>query len=370
MMLVWFIYHDTWGGHAHFFSFLPCSARLFVFDHLPLLLIFSAFVVYIVLRWRQLLFEDRTENELHESEPPTASAETTLLAKTLEREISFIRNIVSKYRTYTLIPHGICVKRNIVLGLVALFCVYYITILVWGNWQLFSAPSELRQAAAICLFFGLIILFSLGTYALFFWIVSKAIGIAWDDAALEKTPPKIPLSQWNENKLRPEGRRQMFVNSVVLLCMIPLMLILMFLGSGLVQELMLSDPKYTFHSLRNLSIDRLIMLLVILVMLTVLWCSYNPAKRLLGFARLFLAGGLLAFCFIEWEPLTNLVTNHYYPMLGLSRWESFSKAFLSWHLTAVPFLVYSLLAAAFCYLLRVGERQDDEHFTVQTTPIP
>jgi len=114
---------------------------------------------------------------------------------------------------------------------------------------------------------------------------------------------------------------------------------------------MFSDPKYSYYLLpQYLGIDRLIMFQVVLAVLTVLWCSYNSAKRLLGFARLFLVCGLLAFCYIEWEPLTSLITNFYYPMFGLPRWETFCKIFFSWHLTAVAFLVYSLLAAAVCYI--------------------
>ena len=148
----------------------------------------------------------------------------------------------------------------------------------------------------------------------------------------------------------------MFVDCVVFLCLVPLMLILMILGGGLVQELAFSDSWYKAYSLQNLGTDRLITLLVVLVVLTVLWYSYNPAKRLLGIARLFLVSGLLAFCYIEWQPLTNLIANHYGSVFGLSHWETFSKIFFSWHLTAVLFLVYSLLAAGFCYLLRAGER--------------
>ena len=45
-----FFYRDLWGGATHFFSFLPTSARLFCFNHMPLLLVFSAFIVYVVLR--------------------------------------------------------------------------------------------------------------------------------------------------------------------------------------------------------------------------------------------------------------------------------------------------------------------------------
>jgi len=370
-------------GDLRFFPFLPYSTHIFLFNHLPLLLVFSAFIVYIVLRWRQLLYEDshsRINCPSREGRNPDerlpsldsrlrgndgegsgdSEAVSTLLAKTLEREITFFRNFASRYRTSTLTVPGICIKRNIVLVLVVLFCVYYfVKQSLWlasalSNWE----PSTWQYVgffAILALGFLCVIAF----YALFFWIISKAIGIAWDDAALEKSPPKIPLSQWNEAKLRPEGRRRMLVDSVLLLCMVPLMLILMFLGSGLVQELLFSDPKHTIFSLpRNLDIGRLIMILVVLVMLTVLWCSYNPAKRLLGFARLFLVSGLLALCFIEWEPLTQIVASYWQfgledmTVMALSRWEMLSKIYLSWHLTAGAFLVYSLLAAAVCYFLR------------------
>ena len=231
-----------------------------------------------------------------------------------------------------------------------------------AHWE----PSSGRDVA-ILVYITLRSLFLIALYALFFWIISKAIGIAWDDAALEKSPPKIPLPSWNEAELRPEGRRRMLVDSLFLLCMVPLMLILMVLGSGLVQELLFSDPKYTIYPLsRGLDTGRLLMFLIVLVMLTVLWCSYNPAKRLLGFSRLFLVCGLLAFCYIEWDPLTQVVMSYLQhglddmTVLGLSRWEMLSKIYLSWHLMAGAFLVYSLSAAAVCYFLRAGERGEIE----------
>ena len=362
---------DLWGGTTLFFSFLPISTRLFLFNHLPLLLVLSAFIVYIVLRWRQLLYEDHTNRHSREGWNPDVrlcsldsrlrgndGKEPSLLAKTLEREITFIRNLVNRYRHSTLTAPGICIKRNVVLGFVALFCVYYMVQQSLLYVQFFSTwePSTWQFVGAL-MSVAMEFLFLIAVYALFFWIISKAIDIAWDDDALEKTPPKIPLSSWNESELRPEGRRKMLVDSVLLLCMVTLVLILMSFGSALVQEFLFSDPKYTLFSLpQHLDIGRLIMMLVVLVVLTVLWCSYNPAKRLLGFARLFLVGGLLAFCYIEWVPLTNFIANHYHPVFGLPRWETLCKIFFSWHLTAFSFLVYSLLAATSCYLLRAGER--------------
>ena len=363
-------------GATNYFPFLPYSAKFFLFHHLPLFLVFSTFIVYIVLRWRQLLCEDRTprETETQQRETGTVSPQqserggdtvaVSLLAKTLEREISFVRNVVNNYRNSCLTTRGICVKRNIVLGLVALFCVYYIVkqSLLYAkafSWHEFSSEQIVGALVIVVLSF----LFMIALYAIFFRIISKAIGIAWDDAALEKSPPKIPLSQWNEAELQPEGRRQMLVDSVILLCMVPLILILMILGIGLAQELLFTDPKYTIMSLpQNLGIDRLIMFLVVLVVLTVLWCSYNPTKRWLGFARLFLAVGLLAFCYFEWQPFHQLVASYWshgsdgMTVFGLSRWEMLSKMYLPWHLTAFSFLAYSLSAAGFCYLLRAGER--------------
>ena len=202
-----------------------------------------------------------------------------------------------------------------------------------------------------------------GIYAVFFWIVSKAIRISWDESSLEQTPPKIPLSQWNEAELQLGRRRQILVDNIFLLCMIPLALILFSFGSRLMKGLVFPNSLYPIMPIWNLEI--LVMGLVALVVLTVLWCSYNPEKRLLGFARLFLFSGLLTFCFIEYQPLRGLATEYFlhdffsWLREGIidnapqpSHWEVYFKR----HLTAGTFLVYSLLAAAFCYLLRAGER--------------
>ena len=391
--------------NPHFWSlpdnywFLPYPTKMLLFNHLPIFFVFAAFVVYIVLRWRQLLYEDKI-GLLHNSPPvegghfaqqndgvvcqktettpplrgtppkegncsaeyhtlqDDSQTEPSLLAKTLNTEITFVRNLVSNYRNACLTAQGICIKRNIVLGLVVLFCVYDIVkqSLMWVK-VLSSAPYSTWQFVGACALIILSFLIGIAVYALFFRLISKAIGISWDESAKEQSPPKIPLSSWSESELQPEGRQKILIDCVVFLCMIPLMLILMILGGGLVQELAFSDPWYKTYSLpQNLGTDRLFMLLVVLVVLTVLWGSYNPTKRLLGFARLFLVGGLLAFCFIEWQPLTNLIANFDGSMFGLSRWETFSKIFFTWHLTAGAFLAYSLLAAGFCSLLRAEER--------------
>ena len=60
MFLARFISPHFWGLPDHFW-FLPYSAKMLLFNHLPIFLVFAAFIVYIVLRWRQLLYEDKIE---------------------------------------------------------------------------------------------------------------------------------------------------------------------------------------------------------------------------------------------------------------------------------------------------------------------
>ena len=262
-----------------------------------------------------------------------------------------------------LTARGICIKRNVVLVLTISFIIFATVIYGSALWSLFSMRVIPNTVIGTIVNVVLHISFLWGLYAVFCWIVSKAIRISWDESSLEQTPPKIPLSQWNESELRPERRRQILVDNVFLLCMIPLALILFSFGSRLIHGIMFPNSLYPIMPIRNL--ETLIIGLVALVVLTVLWCSYNPSKRLLGFARLFLVSGFLTFCFLEYQPLCGLATKYFlhdffsWLREGIidnapqsSHWEVYFKR----HLTAGTFLVYSLLAAAFCYLLRAGER--------------
>jgi len=330
-----------------FFSEDSQKHNNYVLIHFQLIIcfIFAAFILYVVLRWRQLLYEDKIEPS---KEPGT---ERSIVLRLINR-------LINRYRNFCLTARGICVKRNIVLGFVALVCVGHIVMQSWVYMKFYLGfPLSTGQLIAIFASLTVGFLVMIAIYALFFWIVSKAISISWDDAALEKTPPKIPLSQWNEAELRPEGRRQLLDNSVALLCMVPLMLILLNFGSVLALELLSADSIYA--ALRFLDISALIALLVILSVLTALWCSYNPSRRLLGFARLFLVSGLLAFCFIEHTSLLHLAREYFLrdyfdwlfsgDLASLLHFHDHLTWLCPWRLTAVSFLVYSLLAAAVCY---------------------
>ena len=58
LFLARFINPHFWSLPDNFW-FLPYSIKILLFNHLPIFLVFTAFVVYIVLRWRQLLYEDK-----------------------------------------------------------------------------------------------------------------------------------------------------------------------------------------------------------------------------------------------------------------------------------------------------------------------
>jgi len=275
---------------------------------------------------------------------------------------------VNNYRNSCLTAPGICIKRNIVLGIIILFYVYHLvkqSLLYRAVLPELDVP--LGGFVAVYSLVAVEFFLLIAVCAVFFWIVSKSISISWNESALEQTPPKIPLSSWSESELQPEGRRQIFVDSVVLLCIVPLILLLASLGSSVVQSTIFPNSIYFLPMPIVLEIDTLIKLLVVLVVLTVLWCSYNPSKRLLGFARLFLIGGVLTFCLIEYRPLFGLAMQYFLNDFcswwfggawAPTIWAEVDtlKFYFSWHLTAGAFLVYSLLAAAFCYLLRAGER--------------
>jgi RNA polymerase sigma factor (sigma-70 family) len=367
-----------------FFKSFPLSVQLFLSSHLPVLLVFGAFVVYIVLRWRQILYEDKIAQEPGASAPgyviektesfgdsghPGADApgscatDSCALGKMFDREINFVRNLVNGYRNSPLTPHGLCVKRNIVLGLIVVFLIHHIVSQALFYWRLTYGPSwepSSGQFAWLAVECTARAFFSLGIQVVFFYFVSKAIGISQDETALEQSPPKISLAQWSDNELCPKGRRQILIDAFFLMVTVPLMLILAALGGGITQE-NLFDRNSLMGGTYPMSIAALIELHVALVVLTVLWCSRNPTKRLLSFSRLFLVGGLLAFGYIEYQPLRHLATLFY--LSDFFSWWAGSgvfepgifellKMYSAWHLTAMAFLVYSLLAAAFCYFLQ------------------
>jgi hypothetical protein len=167
----------------------------------------------------------------------------------------------------------------------------------------------------------------------------------------------MPLAQWNASGLQPERQRQILIDTVFLMGMVPLMLLFTVLVCGCVLEIMFRDTVYlyiAFSIIRNT--DTLIGLEVCLVMLTVLWVSYNPAKRLFGFSRLFLTGGLLAFCVIEIDPLLMLVLICCRYDIDVDIFETQRMYFLC-HMMAAVFLVYALLASAICYFLHTVRKR-------------
>jgi membrane-associated HD superfamily phosphohydrolase len=214
-----------------------------------------------------------------------------------------------------------------------------------------NPPLPPRTMMAIYLSVGLGYLVMITIQVIFFWLISKAIGISKDEADLVQSPPKIPLAQWNAEELQPAKQRQMLIDIGVLTATLPLVLFLLILTIGLVQESMRVEMIFSMAMNRDISV--LILLEVALIVLTVLWCSYHPTKRMTGFALLFLVSSWLVLGYLEFSPFVGIVMTYFMAsdFWGMSS-NAFGKGYFLWHLTAAAFLVYSLFASVFCWLNR------------------
>ncbi len=372
---------------------LPSALRDTLFDHLPVFLLFSAFAVYVVLRWRELLAQDQADrhpraggdldekatcsvaSEIHVAQQDSVQednqaeslgprlrgddgGETSPFAKTFEAETTFFRNLSN----YVLSPNGLCVKRNIMFGVLAVMFIITATQnfrLTWIIAHQFGWNPTQTVIGWVWFGYGTGQLIALAVLLFLAWIASKAITISWDETAMEKTPPRVPLSDWSVEENRPAIRRQILWDSFFLLLTVPLALIGFGLAAGLVHQ-----HLFTFRPLQLGKLNTLTEWTTALAVLTALWISRNPSKRLLGISRLFLVAGLSAALYIEGWPLLTLAGDFYgqtlsgtlgLPMAPPHGTYEMQKEFFSFHLTAAAFLVYSLLASAFCFFLQPAE---------------
>ncbi|GHT20905.1 hypothetical protein FACS189419_00950 [Planctomycetales bacterium] len=335
------------------------------FSYLPMLGVFSFFVLYIILRWRKILYEDlggQIPVSKTDAEPGDLRK---MLAKTLETEYRWFANWIDgihRLRNYFLTANGLRAKRNIAAWIIAVFLVGYAVLQIRLIWciplQSFGTPAERTFYYGSFIWWLLV---QIIIQALFFRIVSFGMNISEDESALKNTPPHISSEHWTLEELAPQSRRRIVYNAVVLLAAIPLCMLFQAEIWNIVRKFKIQFGTLSVYSNQwNISFElgTFIIIETVLVSLAVLWGFRYPHRRFLGYVLLFLVSGLWGVSSIEWQPFSFIVLQPLcqfcFSWLGVeSQNQMFRNVTMSefyfYHCLALTWLIYSLLAAAICY---------------------
>ncbi len=341
------------------FQSYPGELKTFVWG-LPYFCLFFAFVLYAGLRWRQLLYEERQPSEPLEGDSP----------------LDNVRRFIGRWQKYFLTAHGIKVKRNIVVGLIAVA----IALNAFSTVRFISSIAAEEGAkdhvgwlyGTSAWFFGIQLVIQLA----FFRLVSHGMAASRDETALETTPPKYKFAAWDLEDVSPAARRGVLRDALFLWTVIPLSMMLGVVGLGFLR-ISTNDPIFSFGTGLLWSVDMLnfgpfhmiARIEFVLIALTALWISGKPDRRYSAYAKLFLWTGLLTVGMIEWGPLVlfglmPLIYQYFFSgaaggLSDIPGWVDFNfgvfiahqKSALLYHLFAAGWLVYSLIAATVCSVL-------------------
>jgi hypothetical protein len=374
-LLIWAVYGFQWIRTYFLMLFhvqLP-RVRVAIFDNLyhdfsglcfyqlPLLGVSSVFVLYVILRWRKILYEDLGGQILVPQTNTEPSDFRKMLAKTLETESQWIANVldrIDRLQNYCLTTAGLRAKRNVIACMIAAFLVGYIILQTRMFWAVF--PETVITSTARTFFYGINawdVLVQIMIQALFFRIVSFGIEISEDESALERTPPKISAEHWTLEELTPQSRRRILCNAAALLAAIPFCMLLQSKGWEIVTAIWMHTQLIPL-AFNNVDLDTLIKIEAVIVAIAVLWGSRYPRRRFLGYALLFLASGLVTVCCAEWTPVLSsgvtLLNQFLFWWLDTESQNQIFRhqpmsGFYFHHCFSITWFIYSLLAAGICY---------------------
>lgn len=359
-----------WGPRINltaWYGIIPEEAVAFLFDGLPVFLLFSAFLLWAVLRWRNLLYEDlggkieATKNKSNEEEPAMWSG-------VFRSEIDFfcrLKNRLRNLQDSVLTFEGIRKKLNVCRWIVSFCLLAYIAWNSWQNYKMFSViPTGHFSATTMFWFLGSICwtyLLQIAMQIGFFWIVAKGIRISKNEETLKTTSPQYDTAQWNLDQIGQTSQRQILQNALFFLAAIPFASMLLSVGLGIVRRInWIAPPSGNLNSYFSLP-NGPYLYQIVLVVFAVLCISYVPKQRYRITAFLFLFSGFLTFFCVEWTPLLHssvLSPLYEYLFWWIPKEEvgdfdtgRYSGMYFFWHVYSVFWLAYCLTASAVCFFL-------------------
>lgn len=354
-----------WGpgiNSVTWFSALPEEVRDFLFGGLPIFLIFSAFMLHVVLRWQELLYEDSGgKSPVKEDEP---EPEPSVWAQVFENEKDLLVRLVRKIRwgrTYFLSAKGIRKKRNVYMILAFLCLFLYVAqgirqiVIMLPHFHHYSNTFLAWLWGSTAWFYLLQIAFQL----VFFRVIDAGIRISENRTSFDDSGIGLHA---------PAERKQWLRTSLVLLSAIPLATMLLAVGLGVVRHAYRSGAAGLIQTLPGNHIFQIVQVEIVLVVLAALWASRNPRKRFAIVSGLFFVTGLTTFLFVEWAPLADgFLAPHLNDWIfwwlpetdthsiskGRAWKESNPFEYFYWHVFAVTWLVYSLAVSISLTLRRL-----------------
>lgn len=354
-------------GLAAWFGIIPEEAAAFLFDGLPVFLLFSAFLLWAVLRWRNLLYEDlggkieATKNKSNEEEPAMWSGVFRSEIDFLCRLMNRFRNLQDSFLTFEEIRR----KHNVCRWIIGFCLLVYIAWNIWQNYKMFSViPTGHFSATTMFWFWGATCwsyLLQIAIQVGFFGVIAKGIRISENEETLKTTPPRDEIAQWNLEQIERTNQRPILREALLFLTVIPLASMLLCVGLGIVRKINLVAPPSGDLSYYFSLPNGPYLYQIALVVFAVLWISYVPKQRYRITAFLFLLSGLLTFFFVEWIPLvySGLLSPLYeYLFWWISKEEvgdfdagRHAGMYFFWHVYSACWLVYCLLVSVVCFFV-------------------
>lgn len=368
------------------FGIFPEEARAFLFGGLPVFLLFSAFMLHVTLRWRQLdtSKEPGMKTVLRRNRRTEASDEASIWAGVFERERNFIHRARRKIRFvqyYLLSERGIRRKFRICMTVAIFFLLLSIALGIGQHAVMFSQTSVSGTVltwfwGATAWFYFLQIIYQ----TVFFRIIDRGIKLPTNRTATESRICRAD----NHEKPTSSEHRKILKDAVILLLAIPLATMLLGIALGFarqmepepqeigpISDMTRSTPgnpvSYYVPPLPSDQIIQIVQIEIVLIFLVVLWALRNGRHRYFAFALLFFVTGAMAAGFIEWVPLfqgelfPRFAESFYWWLpesdkelfrLGTA-WEgSLHTRYFYWHVFAGTWLAYSTLAALSCLALQ------------------
>ena len=354
------------------FGFVPLELRSFLVAGLPQYAVLAGFMLYVILRWRRLLYEDLTETDQSHTDQSRARQEAEESEnpwhRVFQRERRLFFGLFAGCRRWLdsfLTVEGLKKKFYVVLGIVAVSVLFSQCLRMSLSYLAFSRSGVQNTFLVwFAMSLGWSIVLILVFQTVFFRMMWRGIRMSADEQAVEAAPPKFPAESWRTEavleSLSPVSRRRVLVDALVLMAAIPLVIQLISVALGIARQTM--DINNPYFMPLDWAVQTVVRLQIVLVTVAALYVSARPARRYAVFGLLFFLSGLVAFYYFERLPLLGvaivgpLVQRLFWwlSMDGfrspLPFWDE-QKMYLFYHLLTLIGCGYLFFASAVCYVI-------------------
>ena len=278
---------------------LSRELQMFLYLGIPMFLVFSAFVVYVVLQWQRLLNEEQGVGKSRRVIPASPNR-GILFDDQRQFLIWFVRRIqlwLKRRQSAKRLQSRWKIYRIVIVICLAVYIWHQVAFM----FTVFrpAPPLGLSTIAIIAASSLWYFLLQIGIQIVFFKITNRGIKISRDREIFSQTSLPQSPDTVSSDETMPFVRYSAMRDLMILLLMVPYTMMFLAVVLDLIRPML--DDSLVRISIFNGSIYTLVKIAIVLVIPTVFWISRNPAKRDVAFSTYFLVSGILTVFFFEYH---------------------------------------------------------------------